>query len=147
LGLSWLRSYGSWIYNYMCNQCLSPLKLWVRTLCMARCAVEVIWPYSMEITQGIYVWYKVVQRRQGQIKIRVGYGVEHWSCEFEPRSWRSVFDTTLCDKACQWLTTGRCFSPVSSVNKTDHHDITEILFKVALNTIILTLQFVRLIVY
>jgi len=24
---SW--SYGSWIYNYLCNQCLSPLKLWV----------------------------------------------------------------------------------------------------------------------
>ena len=24
---SWLRSYGSWIYNYLCNQCLSPLKL------------------------------------------------------------------------------------------------------------------------
>jgi hypothetical protein len=23
--------YGSWIYNYLCNQCLSPLKLWVRT--------------------------------------------------------------------------------------------------------------------
>ena len=27
---SW--SYGSWIYNYMCNQCLSSLKLWVQTL-------------------------------------------------------------------------------------------------------------------
>jgi len=25
-----LWSYGSWIYNYLCNQCLSPLKLWVR---------------------------------------------------------------------------------------------------------------------
>ena len=25
---SWL--YGSWIYNYLCNQYLSPLKLWVR---------------------------------------------------------------------------------------------------------------------
>ena len=24
-GLLW--SYGSWIYNYLCNQCLSPLKL------------------------------------------------------------------------------------------------------------------------
>ena len=24
-----LRSYGSWIYNYLCNQCLSLLKLWV----------------------------------------------------------------------------------------------------------------------
>jgi hypothetical protein len=23
--------YGSWIYHYLCNQCLPPLKLWVRT--------------------------------------------------------------------------------------------------------------------
>ena len=28
--------HGSWIYNYMCNQCLSLLKLWVRTPFMAR---------------------------------------------------------------------------------------------------------------
>ena len=43
--------------------------------------------------------------------------------------------TTLCDKVCQWLATGRWFSPgppVSSTNKTDSHDITEILLKVAL---------------
>jgi hypothetical protein len=32
-GLSWLLSYDSWIYNYLCNQChLSPLMLWVRIL-------------------------------------------------------------------------------------------------------------------
>ena len=24
-------SYGSWIYNYVCNQCLSPLKLYNKT--------------------------------------------------------------------------------------------------------------------
>ena len=30
-------SYGSWIYNYLCNQCLLPLKLWVCILLMARC--------------------------------------------------------------------------------------------------------------
>ena len=38
----------------------------------------------------------------------------------------------------QWLATGRWFSPgplVSSTNKTDRHDLTEILLKVALNTI------------
>ena len=35
----------------------------------------------------------------------------HWSCDFEPRSWRGVLDTTLCDKVCQWLATSRCFSP------------------------------------
>ena len=25
----------------------------------------------------------------------------HYNCEFEPRSWRGVLDTTLCDKVCQ----------------------------------------------
>ena len=29
-GLLWPWSYGSWIYNYLCNQCPSPLMLWVR---------------------------------------------------------------------------------------------------------------------
>jgi len=79
---SWPWSYGSWIYNYLCNQCLSPLMLWVRILIRERC-------------------------------------------------------TTLCDKVCQWLVTGRWFSsgsPVSSTNKTDRYNITEILLKVALNT-------------
>ena len=38
---------------------------------------------------------------------------------------------------CQWLTTGPWFSlgpPVTSTNINDHHDRTEILLKVALNT-------------
>jgi hypothetical protein len=51
---------------------------------------------------------------------------------------QGILDTTLCDKACQWLATGQWFSldtPVSPTNKTDYHDITEILVKVALNTI------------
>jgi len=42
------------------------------------------------------------------------------------------------DKVCQWLATGQWFSPgplVSSTNKTDCHDIIEILLKVALSTI------------
>jgi len=79
--LPWSR--GSLIYNYLCNQCLSPLMMWVRISIRARC-------------------------------------------------------TTLCDKVCQWLATSRWFSagpPVSSLNKTDRHDIAEILLKVALNTI------------
>ena len=86
-GPLWPWSYGSWIYNYLCNHCLSPLMLWVRISIRARC-------------------------------------------------------TTLCCKVCQWLATGQCFflgPPVSSTNKTDRHDIvhfvTEILLKVALNTI------------
>jgi hypothetical protein len=61
----------SWIYTYLCNQCLSPLMLWVRISIRARCA-------------------------------------------------------TLCDKICQWLSTGWCFLPPI---KTDHHDIAEIVLK------------------
>jgi hypothetical protein len=34
---SWSWSYGSWIYNYLCNQCLSPLMLWVWISIRARC--------------------------------------------------------------------------------------------------------------
>ena len=44
----------------------------------------------------------------------------------------------ICDKVFQWISTGRWFfqgTQVSSTNKTDRHDITEILLKVALNTI------------
>jgi len=52
--------------------------------------------------------------------------------------WIRARYTTLCDQVCQWFATGRwCSSgtPVSSTNKTDRHDITEILLRVALNTI------------
>ena len=89
MGPSWPWSYGSWVYNYLCNRCLSPLKLWVR------------------------------------IPLR-----------------RGVCDTTICDKVCQWHAADRWFSPgtlVSSTNKNDRHDITEILLKVALTTITLIL--------
>jgi hypothetical protein len=48
----------------------------------------------------------------------------------------------LCDKVCPWVATGLWFSPgtpVSSTYKTDRHDITEILLKLTLNNIHLTL--------
>ena len=44
---------------------------------------------------------------------------------------------TLCDKVCQWRAADQWFSPgtpVSSTNKTERHDITEILLKIAFNT-------------
>ena len=52
-------------------------------------------------------------------------------------SWRGVLDITLCDKVCQWLATGQWISPSTSVsctNKSECHDITEILLKAVLNT-------------
>jgi hypothetical protein len=59
-----------------------------------------------------------------------------WCCEVESRSGWCVqyyvikFVSDLWQ--VEWFSTG---PPVSSTNKTDHHDITEILLKVVLNTI------------
>jgi len=33
-GLLWSQSCGNWIYNYLCNQCLLPVELWVQILLM-----------------------------------------------------------------------------------------------------------------
>jgi hypothetical protein len=64
------------------------------------------------------------------------------SCEFESRSWRDVLVSYVIRCVSDRLAAGRWFppgTPVYSTNKTDQHDITEILLKVALNTIPLIL--------
>jgi len=44
MGPSWTWSYCSWIYNYLCNQCLSPLKLCARIPFMATCTrYNIMW--------------------------------------------------------------------------------------------------------
>ena len=63
-------------------------------------------------------------------------GILVLSVRIPPR--RGLLNATLCGKVCQWSAAGQCFSPgtpVSSTNKTVGHDITEIVLKVALNTI------------
>ena len=46
--------------------------------------------------------------RLGRDRMVVGFKItyasiayHHLSCEFEPRSWRGVLDTTLCIRVCQ----------------------------------------------
>jgi hypothetical protein len=81
----------------------------------------------------------------------VSYSIQHYVIKFvsylrQIGGFLQVLDTTtLCDKVCQLLATGRWFSPgppVSSANKTDRHDIIEILFKMVLNTITITVTMV-----
>ena len=81
---------------------------------------------SIKMTYFIHNLFKILRGCHGRDCMVVGFrttcatsAYHHKSCEFKPSSWRGVIDTTLCDKVCQWLATGRWFSqctPVSSTN-------------------------------
>ena len=106
-------------------------QFWSNTSCVVICnQLYFIWIYYYNIIRG------------GRGRMVVGFittyaisSYHHWRCEFKSCFRRGVLDTPLFDQVCLWLWTGWWFSPVSSTNKTDRHDITEILLKVALNII------------
>jgi hypothetical protein len=50
--------------------------------------------------------------------------------------------TTLCDNVCQWLVAFLRVIQIFSTNRTDRRDITEILLKVALNTVSIYVFFI-----
>jgi hypothetical protein len=87
---------------------------WILFKCKPKCTVNIFMPGMFSLLS----WHK------GQS------AYHHSSCEFESHSWWGVLDTTLCDKVCQWFAICLWFSTISSTNKT------EILLKMALNTII-----------
>ena len=98
-----------------------------------------------EISIEFGLSYTMLKGCQGRDRIEVGFtttctiSAYHFlSCEFESRSLQGILATALCDKACQWLATVQWFSPVSFINKTNCHVITEILWKVISKTISLT---------
>ena len=65
----------------------------------------------------------------------------HWCCEFESRSGRGVQHYVIKFVSDMWQEERFSLCPPgSSAIKTDHHDITEILLNVALNTIKQTKQ-------
>ena len=105
---SW--SCGSWIYNYLCNLCISPLKLWVRipfrrgvlntTLCDKVCQwlatrrwfslYNIMW-YSLSVTcdtsvvfssyYGFLHQYNFPPRYSWNIVVR---GLKHHICQGKP---------------------------------------------------------------
>jgi hypothetical protein len=54
LGPSWSWSYVSWIYNYLCNQCLLPLTLWVWIPLIIRWKIS--FPCTNNITICCILW-------------------------------------------------------------------------------------------
>jgi hypothetical protein len=94
------------------------------------CHSVFFWPLYCLYYLSFFHWRLLISP---SISSNCSYSMWHYMMELV-----SVHDTTLCDKVSQWLATGRWVSPgtpVYSTNKTDCHDIIEILLKVALNTI------------
>ena len=86
------------------------------------------------------------------VKIQILFEPPFWICKWANHlsflamcpwtvlycSLQQMDKTTSTSSVCQWPSTDRWFSPdtpISSTNKTDRHDITEILLQLALNTI------------
>ena len=96
-----------------------------------KCKVKILWltVVSRALLQSIFLLQKLFHTLCVQ-------WCNHWKgCRGRDRM---VLDTTLCDKVYKWRATGQWFSPgtlVSSINKTDCHNITKILLKVAVNNI------------
>ena len=105
------------------------------------------------LTRSRYVWFQYYQNFTERPSWSWSYGSWIYNylctsayhqklCDFEARSRRGVLYTTLWDTVWQWLAADLWFSPgtlVSSTNKTHRYDITEILLKIALNTVTLTI--------
>ena len=96
--------------------------------------------FTLRVTTTIYS--NSLKGRRSRGRLVVGFkttcaisAYQHYICDVESRSLQGVLDSTLFDQVCQWLATARWFSPISSINKTDCHDITEILLKGALTSI------------
>ena len=131
-----------WGRYFQCNSTNSPkwYELW--SACFRHLALNnnlSLTAWHWKISSWTYNMYVIFRGRYGRDPMVVEFtttcairAYHDQSCEFEPRSWRDVLDTTLFDKVWQWLATDLWFSPGTLVSYTN---ITEILLKVALSTI------------
>jgi hypothetical protein len=79
------------------------------------------------------------QDRRGSNRVVIGQCLSPLNL-FECRSWWGVLDTTCYAKVCDKSVVFFVLFDFSSTNKTDRHDIVEILLKVGLNNITLNLK-------
>ena len=113
---------------YLCSQCLSPLKLWVRTpwgiLDTTLCELSLSVTSDRSVVISEYSTSKTYPDDIPKILLKVGLNTikklnhtctvsayHHWSCEMPPSSLWGVLDTTLCDKDYQWPSTDWSLSP------------------------------------
>jgi hypothetical protein len=103
-----LRQVGGFLYTTLCDEVCQ----WLAT----------------DLWFSLYnnMWWSLSVTFDGSVV----FSIQHYVMKFvsDLRQVGGFLYTTLCDEVCQWLATGRWFSPgilVCSTNKTECHDITE----------------------
>ena len=57
---------------------------------------------TLKKTVAFHYSYKCYQGCHGRDRMVVGFNAyQHYSCEFESRSWQGILDIALCYKVCQ----------------------------------------------
>ena len=106
---SWSWLYGSWIYNYLCNQCLSPLTLWV-PISLRRCILNTTFDYVLKLVSdlrevGGFLW---VLRLPQPIKLTATYDITEILLKValntitHPHPIQFVFSSRYI-QGCHWL--------------------------------------------
>ena len=137
-----------YIYNFVFKMCLPTI---------VKCSLQKISPGQVKCLMDFFGWnyFYIIfvfifyihfcisfynWGRRGRDRMVVGFtttyaisAYHHWCCEFESRSGRGVKHYVI--KFVRDLRQVSGFLRVSSTNNTNHHDITEILLKMVLNTI------------
>ena len=111
---SWSWSYCSWIYNYLCSQYLSPLKLRVwtpfmaRSLDITRCDKVCQWP-------AICWWFsQVSSTNENWPPLYNWHIVESGVKHYKPKQWSStipqISTKRIATSVCVWFT--HLYSPL-----------------------------------
>ena len=106
---SWSWSYGSWIYNSMCNQCLSPLKVWVRTPLLAGCAryiIQQVGVFFLRVLRFLprYNWNSVESGVKHQKPNKSYFQLTSTVISDEPtKSIKTENTQRVVDMSCIWL--------------------------------------------
>jgi hypothetical protein len=85
---TWSWSHDSWIYNYLCNQWLSPLKLWVRIL-FRQCQLFCMWK-STDPPSSIAIFHFFVLQNTKEIHVYNTWKIAYLSLRREATNFAFV---------------------------------------------------------
>jgi hypothetical protein len=119
---SWSWSYGSWIYDYLCNQYLSPLTFWIR-IPLRKCWYTPELISFCKITYVLCLWICISSAHEQEKRFLTlivwSWSYGSWIYDYLCNQYLSpltfwiriplrkciLLDTTLWNKVYQWLPT------------------------------------------